>query len=82
MSAERDYSFTTLSQLSRRRREALHECATHERAIRHLWHGITHPRKQSAPQTTAQRIARIVNNGMFVVDGAVMAWKLYRKFFR
>lgn len=46
--------------------------------IRKLWNDIFHSKKKTSSKKN--RISGIVNSSMGIIDGALLGWKLYRKF--
>ena len=46
--------------------------------IRKLWNDIFHGKKKTSSKKN--RISGIVNSSMGIIDGALLGWKLYRKF--
>lgn len=56
---------------------------TDEAKIDEKWHSLfKKPQALSRSATPSQRIVSIVNSGTGVLDGLLLAWKLYRKFKR
>ena len=54
-----------------------------DQKIRTLWHSLFKPSdiidKNTSP---SKRISSLINTGATVIDGAILGWKLYRKFKR
>lgn len=51
--------------------------------IRTLWNELFKPTEIFDKNTPpSKRISRILNTGATVIDGAILGWKLYRKFRR
>ena len=50
-----------------------------EEAIVSLWHDLFH-KEETEPKTNTQRIAKMISLGAGAFDGAMLGWKLYRKF--
>lgn len=47
--------------------------------ISDMWNDLFHT-DEPEPKTRAQRITRMISMGSGVIDGALLGWKLYRKF--
>lgn len=73
--------YNSLSELSAYKDELRKQLEDDERQIKRLWNTLF---KQPKPtrQTTAQRINSMLSIGGGIIDGALLGWKLYRKFKR
>ena len=63
-----------------RYRELQKQLNEQENKIHRLWHGLFHEEKSNLPKTPTQRIMAMATTGMGIIDGAILGWKLYRKF--
>lgn len=73
--------YNSLSELSAYKEELNKQIEADEQQIKRLWNSLF---KQPKPgrQTTAQRINSMLSIGGGIIDGALLGWKLYRKFKR
>ena len=54
-----------------------------DQKIRTLWHSLFKPSDICDKNTSpSKRISSLINTGATVIDGAILGWKLYRKFKR
>ena len=51
-----------------------------EQEIKATWNSIFHPKKAPAPKTPTQRLVALASSSMGLIDGALLGWKLYKKF--
>lgn len=47
--------------------------------IEDLWHDLFH-REETPAKTKMQKLAKMINLSSGMIDGALLGWKLYRKF--
>lgn len=73
--------YHSVDDMHRRKRQLKKEIGASEKVISHLWRGLFHKRKQR-PASRMGRIGNVVSTGVSVVDGALLVWKLYRRFKR
>lgn len=50
-----------------------------EREIQRLWNELFHEKKTAA-ETPSARMTKMISLGTGVFDGALLGWKLYRRF--
>ncbi len=79
---EEERTYNSLTDMRRRRRKLRNEIAASEKVISHLWKNIFHGNKRRGPLSSSQRFSRAVSTGASILDGAILGWKLYRKFKR
>ena len=61
-------------------KEQLHkQIKADEQAMADKWDCLFHP-DEPAPQNRAQKLMRMFNIGSGMIDGALLGWKLYRKY--
>ncbi|MCD8283004.1 MAG: hypothetical protein LUC22_07110 [Prevotella sp.] len=77
---EEERAYRSIGDMRRRRRQLKHEIAANERAISGLWNNLFHRRRNRRPASRARRLSSVVATGVNVVDGALLAWKLYKRF--
>ena len=71
--------FRSLSDI-RSYKEELHKQIRHdEDAIAEKWSSLFHSEEEE-PRNKAQKLARMLSLGTGVFDGAMLGWKLYRKY--
>ena len=58
------------------------EIAKDDEQIKALWNSLFHKPEMMTSSSPAKRIASIVNTSAGIIDGAILGWKLYRKFKR
>lgn len=74
--------YNSLLAIRVRKMELQKQLNEQENKINHLWHGLFHEEKSNLPKTPSQRIMAMATTGMGIIDGAILGWKLYRKFRR
>ncbi len=72
--------YHSLSEMRRRKRQLKSEIKANEKAVSRLWNDLFHAPKSKHPATRAYRLSKVFSTGMTVVDGALLVWKLYRRF--
>lgn len=73
--------YTSLEAIVERKQQLKTEIAENEKQIKTMWRSLFHEEKPVL-KTTSQRLTKILSIGTGVVDGALLGWKLYRKFKR
>ena len=75
--------YKSLNDIRTRKEMLRNAISKDDEKIRTLWNELFKPTeifdKNTAP---SKRISRILNTGATVIDGAILGWKLYRKFRR
>lgn len=51
-----------------------------EQEIGRLWDDLFTPPAKNSFETPSQRMMRYAHNSVGIIDGAILGWKLYRKF--
>ncbi len=80
MDEERVYH--SIDDMRRRRKQLKKEIGATEKEISHLWRNLFHKHSRKGPVSRMGRIGSVVSTGVSVVDGALLVWKLYRRFKR
>ncbi len=77
---EEERTYHSVSDMRRRKRQLKSEIAASGKVVGHLWNDLFHKHggKRSTPR--ARRLSDVVSTGVSVVDGALLVWKLYRRF--
>lgn len=70
--------YRNLEEVRLRKANLQTELLRKEGNIRKLWNDIFHGKKKTSSKKN--RISGIVNSSMGIIDGALLGWKLYRKF--
>ncbi len=77
---EEERIYRSIADMRRRKRQLRHEIAVSEKMITHSWHELFHRHGKRRPASRTVRIGNVVSTGVSVVDGALLVWKLYRRF--
>lgn len=72
--------YNSLLALRARKMELQKQLEDQEQNISSLWHDLFHNEESQLPKTPTQRIMSLASTGMGVIDGAILGWKLYKKF--
>lgn len=77
------YEYQSLSDI-RMRKEAIRESMEEDEVkFNKLWNSLFHkPDALSSSASASKRLNSMLSIGMSTVDGAILAWKLYKKFKR
>ena len=76
-------SYQSIEEIRSRKAELLKDIEADSAKIEEKWHSLFQkPKALSKSATTSQRIGGIISSGASVLDGILLAWKLYRKFKR
>lgn len=73
-------AYNTLGDIRLRKAQLLTDITRDSNRARGIWNGIVHPKKSAAKPRGRFSMASLVSTGAGVLDGALLAWKLYRKF--
>ena len=68
----------TLEEIVMRKNMVLENIHNDDKKIKELWGSLFHTPNLSS-RTPAKRITGFINIGTGLFDGAILAWKLYRK---
>lgn len=71
--------FRSLTDIREYKEELRKQIMQDEESISSKWYDLFH-KEEAEPQNKAQKIARMVSLGTGVFDGAMLGWKLYRKY--
>ena len=71
--------FSSLDDIRAYKEELLEQIRQDRDVILTKWNDLFH-REEPAPQSKAQKIMKMLSMGTGVLDGAMLGWKLYRKY--
>lgn len=71
--------FSSLDDIRAYKEELLEQIRQDRDVISTKWNDLFH-REEPTPQNKAQKIMKMLNMGTGVLDGAMLGWKLYRKY--
>ena len=71
--------FSSLDDIRLYKEELLEQIRQDRDVILTKWNDLFH-REEPAPQSKAQKIMKMLSMGTGVLDGAMLGWKLYRKY--
>lgn len=71
-------SYQSLNDIRLRKAQLLTDITKDSNRARRIWDNMIHPKKTASQPK--HRFATLLTTGAGVVDGALFAWKLYRKF--
>lgn len=75
--------YKSLNDIRTRKEMLRNAISKDDEKIRTLWNELFKPTEIFDKNTPpSKRISRILNTGATVIDGAILGWKLYRKFRR
>ncbi len=76
-------SYQSIEEIKMRKAELLKDIEADSAKIDEKWHSLFQkPKALSKSATPSQRISGLITSGASVLDGILLAWKLYRKFKR
>lgn len=75
-----DNNYTTLEEITKRKQKLQGEIRSQEKTMRGLWNGLFHQQASQAIPTPSRRLTNLLTTGAGILDGALLGWKLYRKF--
>ncbi len=78
MEDRNDYS--SLSDIMRRKAQLKGSLTANERRIGSLWKTLFQQDKSKANQSPSMRLANVISTSAGLLDGALLGWKLYRRF--
>jgi hypothetical protein len=73
--------YNNLDEIRLRKAQLLTDIAKDNNRMRKMWDSLFHKRS-SGKKTPSKRFSGLLSTGAGVLDGALLAWKLYRKFKR
>lgn len=71
--------FSSLDDIRLYKEELLEQIRQDRDVISTKWNDLFH-REEPTPQSKAQKIMKMLSMGTGVLDGAMLGWKLYRKY--
>ena len=71
--------FSSLDDIRLYKEELLEQIRQDRDVISTKWNDLFH-REERTPQSKAQKIMKMLSMGTGVLDGAMLGWKLYRKY--
>lgn len=71
--------FSSLDDIRAYKEELLEQIRQDRDVISTKWNDLFH-REEPTPQSKAQKIMKMLSMGTGVLDGAMLGWKLYRKY--
>lgn len=74
--------YNSLLAIEVKRKQLQKQIEESEKDIHDKWRTLFYESKKSTPATPTERIMKIATNSMGLIDGAILGWKLYRKFKR
>ena len=77
---EKQTSYSSLHDISMRKEELLKQIRHDQQQMGGMWNEMFRPGQKSRKK--GMSLQSIMSTGMGVLDGALFAWKLYRKFKR
>ncbi len=78
MLEERTYS--SLAEVLQRKRQLERELKAEEKVIGTLWNNLFHTGKAKSVPTPSKKLSNMLSAGAGILDGAILGWKLYRRF--
>lgn len=78
MEERNDYS--SLSDITRRKTQLKASLTANERRIGTLWKSLFQQDRVKANQSPSMRLANMISTSAGLIDGALLGWKLYRRF--
>lgn len=71
--------FETLADIREYKEQLRGQLKADEQSMAEGWNALFH-RDEAVSQNRAQKLMRMINLGSGMIDGALLGWKLYRKF--
>ncbi len=71
---------TSLEELQARKDLLKEEIQKEDQQIRELWNSLFHKPTMLASASPSKRLASMLTTGAGIIDGAILGWKLYKKF--
>jgi len=73
--------FNSLEDIERQKNVLKAKIEEKDKNITKMWNGLFHEKKSDNP-TPSARMTKMISLGSGIFDGALLGWKLYRKFKR
>ena len=80
MTEEEPMKYQSLLAIRARKMQLNKEIQRSEQKIKTTWDSIFHPKKDPIPNTPTQRFLSLASSSVGLIDGALLGWKLYKKF--
>lgn len=77
---EKETAYKSLRDISMRKEELLQQIRKDQKEMGQLWGEMFRPERKSRKKGFS--LQGVMNTGIGVLDGALFAWKIYRKFKR
>lgn len=74
--------YKSLEAISDRKDVLLKEIRKDEKQVRQLWNQLFAKPEPMSALTPSKRISSMMSTGAGVLDGVILGWKLYRKFWK
>ena len=71
---------TSIEELQARKDLLNEEIQKEEQQIKDLWNNLFHKPAMLTSSSPSKRLAGILSTGAGIIDGAILGWKLYKKF--
>ena len=80
MTEEEPMKYQSLLAIRARKMQLNKEIQRSEQEIKTTWNTLFHPKKDPTPNTPTQRFLSLASSSVGLIDGALLCWKLYKKF--
>jgi hypothetical protein len=80
MTEEEPLKYQSLLAIRARKMQLNKEIQRSEQEIKTTWNTLFHPKKDPTPNTPTQRFLSLASSSVGLIDGALLGWKLYKKF--
>ena len=80
MTEEEPLKYQSLLAIRARKTQLNKDIQRSEQEIKATWNSIFHPKKLPTPKTPAQRLVALASSSVGLIDGALLGWKLYKRF--
>ena len=80
MTEEEPLKYQSLLAIHARKMQLNKEIQRSEQEIKTTWNTLFHPKKDPTPNTPTQRFLSLASSSVGLIDGALLGWKLYKKF--
>ena len=80
MTEEEPMKYQSLLAIRARKMQLNKEIQRSEQEIKTTWNTLFHPKKDPTPNTPTQRFLSLASSSVGLIDGALLGWKLYKKF--
>jgi hypothetical protein len=80
MTEEEPLKYQSLLAIRARKAQLNKDIQRSEQEIKSTWNALFHPKKNPTPNTPTQRFLSLASSSVGLIDGALLGWKLYKKF--